>query len=56
MVDAIVRTVNKMGFFADVGPLSVFVSSHVSERYSMAVNVAIIGGCLLNAAIIAFSR
>lgn len=30
VVDAVVTTVNKMGFFADVGPLSVFVSSHVS--------------------------
>jgi DNA-directed RNA polymerase II subunit RPB7 len=31
VVDAIVTNVNKMGFFADVGPLSVFVSSHVSD-------------------------
>ncbi|CAN6662432.1 DNA-directed RNA polymerase II subunit Rpb7p [Trichomonascus vanleenenianus] len=29
VVDAIVTNVNKMGFFADVGPLSVFVSSHL---------------------------
>jgi DNA-directed RNA polymerase subunit E'/Rpb7 len=30
VVDAVVTNVNKMGFFADVGPLSVFVSTHVS--------------------------
>lgn len=30
VVDAIVSIVNKMGFFADAGPLSVFVSTHVS--------------------------
>lgn len=29
VVDAVVTTVNKMGFFADVGPLQVFVSSHL---------------------------
>ncbi|RDW23745.1 hypothetical protein B0I72DRAFT_136491 [Yarrowia lipolytica] len=29
VVDAIVTNVNKMGFFGDVGPLSVFVSSHL---------------------------
>lgn len=29
VVDAVVTTVNKMGFFADVGPLSVFVSTHL---------------------------
>lgn len=29
VVDAVVSTVNKMGFFADAGPLSVFVSSHL---------------------------
>lgn len=29
VVDAIVSVVNKMGFFADAGPLSVFVSTHV---------------------------
>uniref|UniRef100_A0A060TG99 DNA-directed RNA polymerase subunit n=1 Tax=Blastobotrys adeninivorans TaxID=409370 RepID=A0A060TG99_BLAAD len=29
VVDAVVTNVNKMGFFADVGPLSVFVSSHL---------------------------
>ncbi len=28
-VDAIVSSVNRMGVFADVGPLPVFVSSHV---------------------------
>ncbi|KAI9759148.1 MAG: DNA-directed RNA polymerase II subunit [Chaenotheca gracillima] len=27
-VDAVVSSVNKMGFFADVGPLNVFVSNH----------------------------
>ena len=27
VVDAVVTTVNKMGFFADVGPLSVFVGT-----------------------------
>lgn len=26
-----VSSVNKMGFFAEVGPLTVFVSSHVSR-------------------------
>ncbi|KAK9718817.1 DNA-directed RNA polymerase II subunit [Basidiobolus ranarum] len=29
VVDAVVSTVNKMGFFADAGPLQVFVSSHL---------------------------
>ncbi|RUP46811.1 RNA polymerase Rpb7 [Jimgerdemannia flammicorona] len=29
VVDAVVTTVNKMGFFADVGPLQVFVSQHL---------------------------
>ncbi|ORY81902.1 DNA-directed RNA polymerase II subunit RPB7 [Protomyces lactucae-debilis] len=29
VVDAIVSVVNKMGFFADAGPLSVFVSTHL---------------------------
>ncbi|KAI8977118.1 Rna polymerase II [Mycotypha africana] len=29
VLDAIVTTVNKMGFFADVGPLQVFVSNHL---------------------------
>ncbi|KAJ1958992.1 hypothetical protein GGI12_004574, partial [Dipsacomyces acuminosporus] len=29
VVDAVVSTVNKMGFFADVGPLQVFVSQHL---------------------------
>jgi len=28
-VDAVVNSVNKMGFFADVGPLPVFVSTHL---------------------------
>ena len=30
VVDGQVANVNKMGFFADVGPLQIFVSSHVS--------------------------
>ena len=29
VIDAVVTTVNKMGFFAEVGPLQVFVSSHL---------------------------
>ena len=29
-VDAIVSSVNRMGVFADVGPLPVFISNHVS--------------------------
>lgn len=29
-VDAVVGAVNKMGFFANVGPLQIFVSNHVS--------------------------
>ena len=29
VMDAIVTTVNKMGFFAEVGPLQIFVSNHV---------------------------
>ncbi|ODV87513.1 hypothetical protein CANARDRAFT_21465 [[Candida] arabinofermentans NRRL YB-2248] len=29
VVDAIVSSVNNMGFFADVGPLSVFISKHL---------------------------
>ncbi|KAI8646833.1 DNA-directed RNA polymerase II subunit [Parasitella parasitica] len=29
VLDAVVTTVNKMGFFADVGPLQVFVSNHL---------------------------
>lgn len=33
VVDGVVTTVNKMGFFAEVGPLQVFVSSHVSFFY-----------------------
>ncbi|KAI9204652.1 RNA polymerase Rpb7 [Polychytrium aggregatum] len=31
--DGIVTTVNKMGFFADVGPLQVFVSNHLIPSY-----------------------
>ena len=30
-VDAIVSSVNRMGVFADVGPLPVFVSNHVRD-------------------------
>jgi DNA-directed RNA polymerase II subunit RPB7 len=29
VLDAVVTTVNKMGFFAEVGPLQVFVSKHL---------------------------
>lgn len=29
VVDGVVTTVNKMGFFADIGPLQIFVSVHV---------------------------
>merc|ERR1719387_2964293 len=29
VLDAVVTTVNKLGFFADVGPLQVFVSKHL---------------------------
>ena len=29
VLDAVVSNVNKMGFFAEVGPLTVFVSSHM---------------------------
>lgn len=32
VADGKVTQVNKMGFFADIGPLQVFVSSHVSTR------------------------
>lgn len=32
VLDGIVTTVNKMGFFADVGPLQVFVSKHQVPR------------------------
>ncbi|EPX71505.1 DNA-directed RNA polymerase complex II subunit Rpb7 [Schizosaccharomyces osmophilus] len=41
VVDAVVTTVNKMGFFADIGPLSVFVSSHLvppDMRFDPAAN------------------
>jgi len=33
IVDAVVSQVNKMGFFAEVGPLQVFVSSHLIPPY-----------------------
>lgn len=29
-MDAIVKSVNQMGFFCDAGPLPIFVSAHVS--------------------------
>merc|ERR1719387_2561853 len=32
VLDAVVTTVNKLGFFADAGPLSVFVSKHQVPR------------------------
>ncbi|KAH6565436.1 hypothetical protein BASA50_010938 [Batrachochytrium salamandrivorans] len=33
VVDGIVTTVNKIGFWADVGPLQVFISSHLIPGY-----------------------
>ncbi|KAJ3134850.1 DNA-directed RNA polymerase II subunit [Irineochytrium annulatum] len=33
VVDGVVTTVNKTGFFADVGPLQVFVSCHLIPPY-----------------------
>eukprot|EP00877_Chromochloris_zofingiensis_P002996 jgi/Chrzof1/12698/Cz07g04130.t1 len=30
VLDCLVTSVNKMGFFAEAGPLQIFVSSHVS--------------------------
>ncbi|KAI9354598.1 RNA polymerase Rpb7 [Zopfochytrium polystomum] len=33
VVDGVVTTVNVMGFFADVGPLQVFVSKHSIPQY-----------------------
>ncbi|KAJ3396380.1 DNA-directed RNA polymerase II subunit [Lobulomyces angularis] len=33
VVDGVVTTVNKMGFFADVGPLQCFVSLHLIPDY-----------------------
>lgn len=39
VVDAIIKTVNKMGFFAEVGPVQIFVSSHlIPSRFSFDVN------------------
>jgi DNA-directed RNA polymerase II subunit RPB7 len=32
-VDAIVTSVNQVGFFADAGPLPLFVSAHVSIKF-----------------------
>lgn len=32
-VDATIGTVNKMGFFANVGPLQIFVSNHVKPNF-----------------------
>lgn len=35
VVDAIIRTVNKMGFFAEAGPVQIFVSYHsIPTRFS----------------------
>lgn len=34
-VDAIVTSVNQVGFFADAGPLPLFVSAHVSTNKSI---------------------
>lgn len=36
-VDATISTVNKMGFFASVGPLQIFVSNHVKFVISLLV-------------------
>ena len=33
VVDGIVSTVNKIGFWADVGPLQVFVSQHLIPNF-----------------------
>lgn len=33
VVDAVVVTVNKMGFFAEVGPLNIFISNHVLPTF-----------------------
>ncbi|KAJ3206405.1 DNA-directed RNA polymerase II subunit [Entophlyctis luteolus] len=33
VVEGVVTTVNRMGFFADVGPLQVFVSAHLIPPY-----------------------
>ncbi|KAJ1531284.1 DNA-directed RNA polymerase II subunit, partial [Cladochytrium tenue] len=33
VVDGLVTTVNRLGFFADVGPLQVFVSAHLIPPY-----------------------
>ncbi|KAI8838019.1 hypothetical protein CcCBS67573_g01080 [Chytriomyces confervae] len=33
VVEGLVTTVNRMGFFADVGPLQVFVSAHLIPEY-----------------------
>lgn len=39
VVDAIIRTVNKMGFFAEAGPVQLFVSHHsVPARFSFDPN------------------
>ncbi len=38
VVDGVVNLVNKLGFFTDVGPLSVFVSSHVSQSSDWPAN------------------
>ena len=33
VLDAIVTQVNKVGMFAEIGPLSCFISHHVSRKY-----------------------
>lgn len=35
VLDAVVTSVNKMGFFAEAGPLQIFVSNHVSSPHSV---------------------
>ena len=39
-VDAIVTSVNQVGFFADAGPLPLFVSAHVSSAGPKDLTVA----------------
>ncbi|KAI9144738.1 RNA polymerase Rpb7 [Paraphysoderma sedebokerense] len=39
VVDAVITTVNKMGFFAEVGPLTIFVSTHlIPDSYKFDAN------------------
>ncbi|KAI6031005.1 RNA polymerase Rpb7 [Pisolithus marmoratus] len=42
VVDGVVNNVNKMGFFADVGPLQVFVSHQIIEKNTR-VRLKIVG-------------